>query len=492
MTLTDKNFWRFILGLTFFRLLYIYFLPVSPQEAYYWYYAQNPALSYFDHPPMTAYSIWLGTLFFGNTVFGIKIGAVVWSFLTNVFLFKTVQQALGAGDEKASRIAFGAVLLYNVTVFAHLYAMLSVPDTPLLFFWLLSIYFFQKIMLTGKSYYWLLAGLALGLGLVSKYTAVGVLPAFFIVMIIRPEMRRWFKTIWPYAAVLVMLITFFPVIYWNAEHHWASLGFQFTDRAAHVKKWQSKYFGQLFASQFALLTPLVFVVLIRLSLKIKTFWRENQSVLFFFLSGIFLIGGFLLISLRSQVKMNWLLPGYPGLIMAAVLFFYEKTDWRSKWMKTGISFSLFLILIMHLLQIIPNMPLGEGNTWSGWQDASQKIFTQQQKLGGQKKCFIFANSYKSASLLKFYLSDQQDTYAQNIYDRPALQFDIWGKPDSLSGKDALYICTNRHEYKKDLKYIRPFFDSVELLTKFKYRFAKKYDVRTIYCYYAKNYQPADR
>lgn len=491
MNATVKKFWVFILSLTLFRLIYIYFLPVSPQEAYYWYYSQYPALSYFDHPPMTAYTIWLGTLVFGNTVFGIKIGAVIWSLLTNLFLFLSVQGALGSEGEKADRLAFAAVLLYNLTVFAHLYAMLSVPDTPLLFFWIASIYFFQKILLTQKPLYWLPAGLALGLGLVSKYTAAGLLPAFFAVMIIRPEMRRWFKTIWPYVAVLVMLATFFPVLYWNAEHHWASLGFQFADRAAHVKKWQSKYILQLLASQLALLTPLVFVLLIRLGSSIKTIWRENKNARFFFLSGIFLIGGFLLISLRSQVKMNWLLPGYLGLILAAVLFFYEKTDRRSKWMRTGVGVSVFLIVVMHLLQIIPNMPLGEGNTWSGWRDASRKIYAQQQNLGGQKRCFIFANSYKSAALLKFYLPDQQNTYAQNIYNRPALQFDIWGKPDSLNGKDALYICTNRHEYKKDLKYIRPFFDSVELLTKFKYRFAGKYDVRTIYCYYAKNYQPAD-
>ena len=37
-------------------------LPVFSQEAYYWTYAQHPDLSYFDHPPMVAWLIWLGTL----------------------------------------------------------------------------------------------------------------------------------------------------------------------------------------------------------------------------------------------------------------------------------------------------------------------------------------------------------------------------------------------------------------------------------------------
>ncbi|MEC7264976.1 MAG: 4-amino-4-deoxy-L-arabinose transferase, partial [Bacteroidota bacterium] len=33
-------------------------------EAYYWYYAQNMAWGYFDHPPMVAFLIKLSSLFF--------------------------------------------------------------------------------------------------------------------------------------------------------------------------------------------------------------------------------------------------------------------------------------------------------------------------------------------------------------------------------------------------------------------------------------------
>jgi hypothetical protein len=85
------------------------------------------------------------------------------------------------------------------------------------------------------------------------------------------------------------------------------------------------------------------------------------------------------------------------------------------------------------------------------------------------------------------LPDKQDTYAQNIYGRPALQFDIWGAPDSLRGKDALYIFTNRHEYRNDLKYVKKYFEKVTPLKEFKYFFGKK-PIRTIYCYLAEDYR----
>ena len=41
-------------------------MPVFSQEAYYWTYAQHPDLAYFDHPPMMAWLIWLGTAVFGE------------------------------------------------------------------------------------------------------------------------------------------------------------------------------------------------------------------------------------------------------------------------------------------------------------------------------------------------------------------------------------------------------------------------------------------
>ncbi len=289
-----------------------------------------------------------------------------------------------------------------------------------------------------------------------------------------------------------MLAIFWQVIYWNQQHNWASLNFQFSDRAAKAKHFRTKYVLQLAASQLLLLTPIVFFWFFRIAGKGKDIWQRHKTVVFFLISGAFLIGGFILISLRTTVKMNWILPGYLDLFIAFVLYDFKSINLKSIWIKIGISFSVMLIFILHTVQLIPNIPLGEGNTWSGWKDAAYKIQRLQEEKGCKENCFIFANSYKSASLLKFYLPDHQDTYAQNIYARPALQFDIWGKPNDLSGKNALYIFSDRKEYKKDLKYIRPFFDSLELIETFKYTFAGKFQTRTIYCYYAQNYRATSK
>ena len=110
-------------------------------------------------------------------------------------------------------------------------------------------------------------------------------------------------------------------------------------------------------------------------------------------------------------------------------------------------------------------------------------------MGGKEENFIFSNSYKAASLLKFYLPDHQEIYAQNIYNRPALQFDYWSDPDSLKGRDAIYVRTDRREYKDDLKYIEEYFKEIHPIDTVEINFNSNIPVRRIFIYHAQDYRP---
>ncbi len=487
----------FLAGLTLFRFLYYLVIPITPQEAYYWYYSLYPDLSYFDHPPMVAWSIWLGTALFGKTIFGVKFMAAIWSLLTNLLLYKTVLICIhdGKGEKakgkEAKRPALFVVILYNLSIFAHLYALIMVPDTPLLFFWLLVIFFIFSYLNNDQVRYLYLAGIALGFGMISKYTAVAILPAVFLIFLLDKNHRRIFLKPHPYLALLLTGLVFSIIIYWNMMHDWVSLKFQFADRSSGLKSFQTKYLFQLIASQIFMLTPLLLVLFFNSGLKIIKQWRTLITERNLMITGVFIVFGFIFISLRSLVKMNWLLPGYLGFIIATVLIYKNRDMLRSVWIKTGIISSIILLIVAHMILVIPNMPLGEGNTWSGWQDSAQKIAGIQKRLGGEKTTFLFSNSYKSSALLRFYLPVDQEVYAQNIYGEPALQFDIWGIPDSLAGKDAIFIHTDRYEYGKNLDVLNMYFSDIELIEKFEYKFMDEYKTRTIYCYLARGYVGRD-
>src|ERR1700689_1814397 len=74
---SDKGLWLAVIGmvavLTVLRFLLCGVIELLPEEAYYWTYAQHPAFGYFDHPPMVAWIITMGSTLFGHTAFGVRI-----------------------------------------------------------------------------------------------------------------------------------------------------------------------------------------------------------------------------------------------------------------------------------------------------------------------------------------------------------------------------------------------------------------------------------
>lgn len=480
-----KNLTYFLLITSIIKLIFIALIPITPQEAYYWYYSKNPDFSYFDHPPMAAYSILLGTTLWGDNSFGVKFMAVVWSVATQLLLFATAKRffSISENPDKTESKAFLVVLIYNITIFANLYSTTVVPDTPLLFFWLLCIYSIQEYFTTHQNKFWILAGIALGLGMLSKYSMVLITIAILLVFVFTKEYRKEFKNIHVYLAVIISIVIFLPVIYWNFKHEWASFLFQTVERAEKTKPFTLKYFFQLIGSQLFMLAPFVFWITLRLLAKSISIWKSSLAsrlLLSAFLVPILL---FTYVSFKSLVKMNWLLPAYLPAIILFVHFGFE----IKRWLRNAlITFSIVLVLIGYLVLIIPNFPLGEGNTWSGWKETSQKVYELQQKFGGNDKVFIFGNSYKSASMLKFYLPDNQNTFAENIFGRNALQFDYWRKPDSVIGKDALYVFDNRKEYKSFLSEVEKHFDKIELIKELRFKFFDK-TTRIIKVYLCKNY-----
>ena len=70
---------------------------------------------------------------------------------------------------------------------------------------------------------WYAAGVAFGLGLLSKYTMFMLVPCVALWLASSPRLRPWFRRQEPYVAAALGLLIFSPVIVWNARHGWYSL-----------------------------------------------------------------------------------------------------------------------------------------------------------------------------------------------------------------------------------------------------------------------------
>ena len=87
MRLKLPRIFLYLLALIFIlNILQAHFTELISDEAYYWYYAQNMAWGYFDHPPMVALIVKISSLFFGGEL-GVRFISTVLSAGTYLILW---------------------------------------------------------------------------------------------------------------------------------------------------------------------------------------------------------------------------------------------------------------------------------------------------------------------------------------------------------------------------------------------------------------------
>ncbi|MCD7059206.1 ArnT family glycosyltransferase [Pelagibacterium xiamenense] len=195
-------------------------------EAYYLASARVPALSYFDQPPLSLWTIWATlTLTGSENVLVIRLPFIAMFAVSTWLVYligKRLHSPLGG---------FYAALIVNACVlFSLSIGSWTQPDAPMLLFWLATVLVLVDIFFGkgGARPYrsWALAGALLGLTFLSKYHAAFLVAGTGLFILLNRDARRWLFHPAPYLAVLIALVIFSPVIIWNAQNGWASFGFQ--------------------------------------------------------------------------------------------------------------------------------------------------------------------------------------------------------------------------------------------------------------------------
>ncbi|MGP9811699.1 glycosyltransferase family 39 protein [Rhodopseudomonas sp. NSM] len=242
-----------VVALVLLRLVAAALTPLTFDEAYYWTWSQHLAASYFDHPPMVAWVIRLGTLIAGDTEFGVRLISVLLALPMSWATFRSAELLFGG-----QRLAANATLLLNATMMVSVGTVIVTPDAPLLVASSFVLYALAQVLSSGKGVWWLAVGVAVGAGLLSKYTALFFGPAIVIWLLWVPKQRRWLLTPWPYLGAVIAFAMFTPVVLWNAEHQWISFVKQLG--RARVDGFHPGYLLELVPTQFLLATPLVYIL----------------------------------------------------------------------------------------------------------------------------------------------------------------------------------------------------------------------------------------
>src|SRR6478609_12217083 len=108
-----------ILALVALRLAAAARTPLTFDEAYYWMWSKHLAGGYYDHPPMVAFVIRLGTLIAGDTALGVRLVSILLALPMSWAVYEATAILFGS-----RRAAATSAILLNVTLMAAVGTMI--------------------------------------------------------------------------------------------------------------------------------------------------------------------------------------------------------------------------------------------------------------------------------------------------------------------------------------------------------------------------------
>lgn len=215
-----------------FRAICAIYLNIGFDEAYYYLYTQNLNLSYFDHPPLVAFTAGIGIWLTGAvTPFTMRIGGVL--LYTGTLMFAYLASRKLFGDRTAT---LTLTILTTIPIFQVAFGILISPDNALIFFWAACLWlsaeeFFpsDQANQSGKyqpTYRLALIGLSVGLAFLGKYHGSFLGGGLILFCLLSHRHRRALFSVWTLAAIALFAIAISPVVLWNAQHEFVSFRFQ--------------------------------------------------------------------------------------------------------------------------------------------------------------------------------------------------------------------------------------------------------------------------
>jgi 4-amino-4-deoxy-L-arabinose transferase-like glycosyltransferase len=397
-----------IAALTVLRVIYANLVDLRTDEAYYWTWSKESVLSFLDHPPAIAWFIRFGTAIFGDTNFGVRFAGVLAMLVTQLLLADIVRRV--THDFRAVVIA---VLMPEAALYYGLLMAKVSPDVALIPFITAMVWALVRLAESDDARWWLAAGLFAGLALLSKFTAALLLPAVAAFTLVPPWRGRWLRSLYPWAAALIAVALFLPVLIWNMQHDWASFRFQLV-RATATHEWSLRTLGEFIGLQFGLVGFILLpVVLTGVALTAWRGYRKPDAVAILLSTSVIVpFVYFLWKSLSLRVGDTWPMFIWPlGFAAAAInLSVLRGEGWRESFVRwslrwarvaivSGIPFvvAVFLYYVATPWNFIGRTDPVGGE--AGYQTIVRRAEVELKKIGAT---WIATTDYRTYSMLRWF------------------------------------------------------------------------------------------
>lgn len=400
------------------NLLQANFTNLIFDEAYYWYYAKNLDWGYFDHPPMVALMIKIGSFFFDGEL-GVRFMSTVLSIGTMLLLWATIDH-----PKKKDYVLHFYVVTFSMTLL-NAYGFFALPDTPLIFFTTLFLYVYKRFIASPSVILAIVLGVVMAALMYSKYNAVLV-----IVFVLFSNLRL-IKDKYAIIAVIVAFVCYTPHFLWLYENDFVSIKYHLFDRpnqAYNFNKFTLGYFLNLIAI-FGFTFPLVYYILFKTKPK-----DLFERALMFLTYGVLLF--FFVSSFSKRVQTQWIVVISIPMVLIIFNYIIDNEKIRKWFYGFGIANIVILLYLRVWLIYQPLFPIV-------FETHGNKKWISEIEDAAVGSPIIFENSYQDAPIYEFYTGKQAITL-NNIRYRQN-QYSIDDAEASVQGKRVYYLSKYRKE-----------------------------------------------
>src|SRR5215469_4004872 len=429
--------------MTALRIAYGNLIELRTDEAYYWTWSKEHVLSFLDHPPMIAWFIRFGTAMFGDINLGVRFGGIVAMLVTQLLLADIARRVT-----RDIRAIVLAALMPEAALYYGLLMSKVAPDVALIPFSVAMMWSLVRLAESDNPRWWLATGLFGGLSLLSKFTVVMFVPAIIAFVLVPDWRARWLKSPYPYAAALLALVVFSPVLIWNAQHDWASFRFQLV-RATATHEISLRTVGDYIGLQFGLVGfVLLPVVLSGLILTARRGYLRREPVAILLSTAVlvpFLY--FLWKSLSLRVGDTWPMFMWPiGFAAAAIniamlpregwpAWMIKSTIW---WAETAIVSGIVMVVMVFLYYVAsPFNFFGHSDPIGGEAEFERVVARAEAQLQKAGATWIATTDYRTYSMLRWFLKDRVPVIQVN--ERGRFQGFAGPGMDRIAGRTGLYV-----------------------------------------------------
>ena len=383
-------------------------LELTFDEAYYTLWSRSLSFGYLDHPPMVALLIRASTALFGDSEIGVRMLSLLLVGAMPALVALIAWRLFGSAEK-----AVLAALMWIAMPLVLIGAVFVTPDAPLVVFWTLGLMALGELWRTGEARWLIALGLALGLALQSKFTAIFFAAGLGLALIATPSLRRWLASPALVASLVLALAIFAPFVAWNAEHGWATFAKQLGRAPPHGLA--PFYLAEFLISQVGLINPLVFAALVPAVAAIP--WRETvpprspgeaRRILACTIAPA--AAYFLIHSLHDRVQANWLAPLYPAAAILAADWVAEVRRGASSGLSALIAkaalwaapFGLVFAALAFAEMLTGAVALGPINPLARLEGFRALARDLDERAHADKAAYVLTQGYALTSLMTYY------------------------------------------------------------------------------------------